>query len=56
VNDLGGDLDGSGAYAAPAQQVVDEITAAGGTAVANGDDVADFAGARQLVGQRLTCN
>jgi len=53
VNDLGGNLDGSGADSAPAQQVVDEITAAGGTAVANYDDVADFAGAQRLVGQAV---
>ena len=39
VNDLGGGTDGSGADATPAQQVVDEIVAAGGQAVANGDDV-----------------
>jgi NAD(P)-dependent dehydrogenase (short-subunit alcohol dehydrogenase family) len=33
VNDLGVALDGSGTDAGPAQQVADEITAAGGTAV-----------------------
>jgi NAD(P)-dependent dehydrogenase (short-subunit alcohol dehydrogenase family) len=42
VNDLGGGTDGSGADAGPAQQVVDEIRAAGGEAVANTDDVADW--------------
>jgi NAD(P)-dependent dehydrogenase (short-subunit alcohol dehydrogenase family) len=49
VNDLGGASDGSGADATPAQQVVDEIRAAGGEAVANGDDVTDAAGAENLL-------
>jgi NAD(P)-dependent dehydrogenase (short-subunit alcohol dehydrogenase family) len=53
VNDLGGDLGGTGADATPAQQVVDEIRAAGGEAVANGDDVSDFDGARRLVNQAV---
>lgn len=37
VNDLGGAQDGTGGDAGPAQQVVDEIRAMGGTAIANGD-------------------
>src|SRR6266446_2321531 len=49
VNDLGGGTDGSGADAGPAQQVVDEIRALGGEAVANTDNVADWAGAERLV-------
>jgi len=49
VNDVGVGLDGSGTSAGPAQQVVDEIVAAGGRAVANADDVADWVGAQQLV-------
>src|SRR5579885_828817 len=49
VNDVGVALDGTGASIAPAQQVVDEIVAAGGRAVANGDDVADWDGAKHLV-------
>ncbi len=49
VNDVGVSLDGSGTSAGPAQQVVDEITAAGGQAVANTDDVADWAGSQKLV-------
>src|SRR2546421_2385168 len=49
VNDLGGGTDGSGADAGPAQEVVDEIRAAGGEAVANTDNVADWAGAERLV-------
>src|SRR5438067_5970210 len=49
VNDLGGTLAGEGADPTPAQQVVAEIEAAGGEAVADGEDVADFAGAERLV-------
>ena len=43
VNDLGGSLAGEGTDATPGADVVDEIVAPGGEAVANGDDVADFA-------------
>jgi NAD(P)-dependent dehydrogenase (short-subunit alcohol dehydrogenase family) len=53
VNDLGGGTDGSGADAGPAQQVVDEIRAAGGTAVANTDGVSDWAGAQRMVQQAI---
>jgi NAD(P)-dependent dehydrogenase (short-subunit alcohol dehydrogenase family) len=49
VNDLGGAVDGSGDDRSPAQQVVDEITAAGGRAVANADDVCDWEGGKRLV-------
>jgi len=49
VNDLGGTRDGSGADVGPAQEVVDEIRAAGGEAVANGDDVADWEGAQRMI-------
>jgi NAD(P)-dependent dehydrogenase (short-subunit alcohol dehydrogenase family) len=49
VNDLGCELDGSGGGSGPAGDVVEEIRAAGGDALANGDDVADFAGAARLV-------
>ena len=49
VNDLGGSSDGTGADASAAQRVVDEILAAGGEAVANHGDVADWEGARTLV-------
>ncbi|MCZ4653621.1 SDR family NAD(P)-dependent oxidoreductase [Gordonia amicalis] len=49
VNDLGGAQDGSGAAVGPAQEVVEDIKAAGGQAVANGDDVADSAGAARIV-------
>jgi NAD(P)-dependent dehydrogenase (short-subunit alcohol dehydrogenase family) len=54
VNDLGGNPDGTGADASPAQQVVDEITAAGGTAVANHDDVSDWDGAKRLIDQAVS--
>ncbi|MHB8681687.1 MAG: SDR family oxidoreductase [Acidimicrobiales bacterium] len=49
VNDLGGAIDGSGDDRTPAQQVVDEIKAMGGEAVANADDIADWEGGRRLV-------
>ena len=49
VNDLGGDWTGEGKDDRPAQQVVDEVAAAGGTAVANYDDVADWEGGQRLV-------
>jgi NAD(P)-dependent dehydrogenase (short-subunit alcohol dehydrogenase family) len=49
VNDLGVALDGSGGSAGPAQDVVDEIHALGGVAVANTDDIADWQGAQRLV-------
>ncbi len=49
VNDLGGDPHGEGADRAPAQQVVDEIVAMGGEAVANVDSVSDWEGAKRLV-------
>jgi NAD(P)-dependent dehydrogenase (short-subunit alcohol dehydrogenase family) len=49
INDLGGAIDGSGDDRTPAQQVVDEIKAMGGEAVANADNVADFEGGQRLV-------
>lgn len=49
VNDLGTARTGSGADAGPAQDVVDAIVAAGGQAVANGDDVSSWDGARRLI-------
>ena len=53
VNDLGCELDGSGGGSGPAGEVVAEIRAAGGEAIANGDDVADFEGAARLVGAAI---
>jgi NAD(P)-dependent dehydrogenase (short-subunit alcohol dehydrogenase family) len=49
VNDIGTSREGEGESAAPAQQVVDEIKAAGGEAVADTSDVADWGGAQALV-------
>jgi NAD(P)-dependent dehydrogenase (short-subunit alcohol dehydrogenase family) len=49
VNDRGSDMDGSGGDAGPADAVVEEIRAAGGEAVANTDDVADWKGGMRLV-------
>ncbi|HTZ04545.1 MAG TPA: SDR family oxidoreductase [Gaiellaceae bacterium] len=53
VNDLGGSLGGEGTDASPAHEVVAEIEAAGGKAVANGENVADYAGAGRLVQQAV---
>ncbi len=53
VNDLGGSLAGEGSDLTPAQQVVAEIEAAGGEAAADGENVADFAGAERLVRHAL---
>lgn len=49
VNDRGAANDGSGADRTPAEQVVAEIEAMGGQAVANDDDVSDWDGARHMV-------
>jgi NAD(P)-dependent dehydrogenase (short-subunit alcohol dehydrogenase family) len=49
VNDLGGDVDGSGASTGPAHDVVAEIAEAGGKAIANGADISDHVAAEQLV-------
>jgi NAD(P)-dependent dehydrogenase (short-subunit alcohol dehydrogenase family) len=54
VNDVGVAGDGTGGSDTPAQQVVDEIEAHGGTATANTDDVADWDGAARLVDTALT--
>ena len=49
INDLGGSVDGAGNDEGPAQQVVDEIRAMGGEAVANTDNVTDYAGAGRII-------
>ena len=50
VNDLGAHFDGSGgANTTPAQEVVSEIKKAGGDAIANGESVADFKGAKRII-------
>ena len=53
VNDLGGDWDGTGEDTRFAQQVVDEIKAAGGDGAANYDDVADWDGSKRLIDQAI---
>ncbi len=50
VNDLGGEWDGSGADQRAASQVVEEIRAAGGEAVAHFDDISEEDGAASLIG------
>src|SRR5207342_978253 len=54
VNDLGGDRAGKGHDVGPAQQVVNEIKAKGGEAVANGDDVSDWNGAKHMIDQAVS--
>src|SRR5215216_3676881 len=49
VNDLGGSMAGDGSDAGPAAQVVDEIVAAGGIAVADSSDVSQERGASTLL-------
>ena len=49
VNDLGVGVGGDGEDRAPAQQVVDQIVEAGGTAIANYDDVADHTSAEKII-------
>jgi NAD(P)-dependent dehydrogenase (short-subunit alcohol dehydrogenase family) len=49
VNDLGGGHDGTGASVSPAEEVVATIKAAGGQAIANADNVADFRAAQRMV-------
>jgi NAD(P)-dependent dehydrogenase (short-subunit alcohol dehydrogenase family) len=49
VNDLGAEVDGTGGSTGPAGEVVDEIRAMGGEAVANGDDVSDVDGAGRII-------
>jgi NAD(P)-dependent dehydrogenase (short-subunit alcohol dehydrogenase family) len=53
VNDLGAALDGSGSDTGPAGEVVADIGAAGGKAVANGADVSDHAAAEALIGSAI---
>jgi NAD(P)-dependent dehydrogenase (short-subunit alcohol dehydrogenase family) len=49
VNDPGSTVDGRGVESDPASEVVKEIEAKGGQAVANKDSVADFAGAERII-------
>jgi len=53
VNDLGVTADGSDASKGPADEVVEEIRAMGGEALANGADVADWEATRALVAETV---
>jgi NAD(P)-dependent dehydrogenase (short-subunit alcohol dehydrogenase family) len=53
VNDLGGDNTGEGSDSGPAREVVDEIIAAGGAAVANTENIATWSGAESVVLQAI---
>ena len=53
VNDLGVDADGSGGASEPALEVVDTIVAAGGEAVANSADVANWDQAEAMIAQAV---
>jgi len=53
VNDLGGSNAGEGADSGPARDVVEEITAAGGTAVASTENIATWSGAESVVLQAI---
>src|SRR5687767_10206434 len=53
VNDRGGSFSGDGADDTPANEVVAEIEALGGEAVANDADVSDFGAAEKMVQQAI---
>ena len=53
VNDVGASLEGEGEDRSPAQEVVDEIIAAGGMAAINSDDVADWDAAGHMIEQAI---
>src|SRR3954469_2778271 len=53
VNDLGGSRSGEGSDVGAAQAVVDEIEKAGGTAIANTDDISSWDGAEKLIRQAI---
>ncbi|MFD0365802.1 SDR family oxidoreductase [Nocardia sp. GCM10030253] len=54
VNDLGGSNAGEGTDVGPAQEVANEIVAAGGKAVANTDNIATWDGAKNLIEQAVS--
>ena len=54
VNDLGTGRDGRGADNSAAEAVVAEIKAAGGAAIANGEDISDWEGARRLIAHAVS--
>jgi NAD(P)-dependent dehydrogenase (short-subunit alcohol dehydrogenase family) len=49
VNDLGAEVDGTGASAGPANEVVETIKGFGGEAIANGEDISEWDGANRLI-------
>jgi NAD(P)-dependent dehydrogenase (short-subunit alcohol dehydrogenase family) len=49
VNDIGAELDGTGSSGGPAGEVVDLIRSSGGEAIANGDDISDYDGAKRVI-------
>ena len=53
VNDLGGSVDGSAGTSAAAEEVVAEILAAGGQAIANGSSVTDDDGVANMISQTM---
>jgi NAD(P)-dependent dehydrogenase (short-subunit alcohol dehydrogenase family) len=53
INDLGGAADGTGGAKGPADEVVDEIKRMGGQALANYDNVVEYATGERLVKQAL---
>ncbi len=53
VNDVGGAVDGSGSDLTAAEQVVAEIEAMGGQAVANADSVSSWEGAQRMINQAV---
>jgi len=53
VNDLGGSVSGEGSDKRAADEVVEVITKRGGEAVANYDSVADFEGAKNIIGSAI---
>ena len=53
VNDIGTSVKGEGRDAGPAQKVVDEITAGGGTALASTDSVAEWDSANRIIGKAI---
>src|SRR5690348_840424 len=53
VNDLGGARSGEGADSRPAQEVVEEVKGAGGEAVPNFDNIADWQGGENLIKQAV---
>jgi NAD(P)-dependent dehydrogenase (short-subunit alcohol dehydrogenase family) len=54
VNDLGTEWTGHGSSHGPAEDVVGEIRAAGGQAIANADDISDWEGSRRLIDLAVT--